>query len=88
MVKLFFLGTSSIAAVVVCLIRIIIEDEAEHEREGKKEGDIREDDVEVCAQDFGEHFDVMRYLSFRDNPHEIQVQLNKINQLTFSLNQL
>ena len=88
MVKLFFLGTSSIAAVVVCLIRIIIEDEAEHEREGKKEGDIREDDVEVCAQDFGEHFDVMWYLSFRDNPHEIQVQLNKINQLTFSLNQL
>ena len=79
MVKLFLLGTSSIAAAVFCLIRIIIEDEAEHEREGKKEGDIREDDVEVCAQDFGEHFDVMRYLSFRDNPHEIQIQLNKIH---------
>merc|ERR1711971_569835 len=77
MVKLFFLRTSRITTAARTLIRIIIEDETEHKREGNEKGDIRENDVEVGAQDFGEHLDVMRNLGFWDNPHKIQVQLHE-----------
>lgn len=79
MVKLFFLRTRRITAAFSSIIRIIIEDEAEHKREGNEKRDVREDDVEVGAKDFSEHFDIMRNLGFRDNSHEIQIQLNQIN---------
>ena len=65
-------------------IRIIIEDETEHKSEGNEKRDIGENDVEVGAQDFGEHLNVMRNFGFWDNPHEIQVKLNKLIRQTFS----
>ena len=84
MVKLFLLRTSRITAAACTLIRIIIEDETEHKSEGNEKRDIGENDVEVGAQDFGEHLNVMRNFGFWDNPHEIQVKLNKLISQTFS----
>lgn len=75
MVKLFILRTRRITAAVSNIIRFIVEDQAEHKREGNEKRDVRKDDVEVGTEDFSEHFDIMRNLGFRDNPHEIQIQL-------------
>ena len=84
MVKFFILSWCWICRVWrvswIITVRADIVNETENKREGKKERNVGEEDVEVGLENGGEHVDVKGNWSIGHYPHKTQVQLNSIKQ--------